>query len=284
MASFAVFDRLFTVLDAVPTVTDRAGAVALPKIEGRLRFEHVGFRYREDKPLLTDVSFEARPGQLVALVGPSGAGKSTLSYLIPRFYDPSSGAVTLDGHDLRDVTLESLQAQVAMVPQEPFLFHTTIRENLLIAKPGATQEELESACRAAYIHDAIAALPEGYDTMVGERGYRLSGGERQRLALARVILKAPAVLILDEATSSLDSQSEALIQRALMPVMAGRTTVAIAHRLSTILHADLILVLEAGHVVERGTHAELLAAGGLYAKLWREQAKLGDGSEPGADA
>jgi ATP-binding cassette subfamily B protein len=284
MASFAVFDRLFTVLDAVPTVTDRAGAVALPKIEGRLRFEHVGFRYREDKPLLTDVSFEARPGQLVALVGPSGAGKSTLSYLIPRFYDPSSGAVTLDGHDLRDVTLESLQAQVAMVPQEPFLFHTTIRENLLIAKPDATQEEMEAACRAAYIHDAIAALPEAYDTMVGERGYRLSGGERQRLALARVILKAPAVLILDEATSSLDSQSEALIQRALMPVMAGRTTVAIAHRLSTILHADLILVLEAGHVVERGTHAELLAAGGLYAKLWREQAKLGDGSEPGADA
>jgi ATP-binding cassette subfamily B protein len=173
------------------------------------------------------------------------------------------------------VTLESLQAQVAMVPQEPFLFHTTIRDNLLYAKPGATHAELEEACRAAYIHDAIAALPEGYDTVVGERGYRLSGGERQRLALARVILKSPAVLILDEATSSLDSRSEALIQQALTPIMAGRTTVAIAHRLSTILHADLILVLEAGRVAERGTHAELLAAGGLYAKLWREQAKLG---------
>jgi ATP-binding cassette subfamily B protein len=275
MESFSVFDRLFAVLDAEATVRDREGAKELPPITGHLVFEHVGFRYRADKPLLDDVSFEARPGQLVALVGPSGAGKSSLSYLIPRFYDPTEGRVTLDGHDLRDVTLESLQAQVAMVPQEPFLFHTTIRENLLYAKPGASPEELESACRAAYIHEAIAALPEGYDTVVGERGYRLSGGERQRLALARVILKSPAVLILDEATSSLDSRSEALIQQALTPIMAGRTTVAIAHRLSTILHADLILVLEAGRVAERGTHAELLAKDGLYARLWREQAKLG---------
>jgi ATP-binding cassette, subfamily B, bacterial len=279
MESFSVFDRLFAVLDAVPTVRDQEDAAPLPPLEGHLRFEGVGFRYREDKPLLDDVTFEARPGQLVALVGPSGAGKSSLSYLIPRFYDPTAGRVTLDGHDLRHVTLESLQAQVAMVPQEPFLFHSSIRENLMYAKPDATQEELEAACRAAYIHDAIASLPEGYDTVVGERGYRLSGGERQRLALARVILKSPRVLILDEATSSLDSRSEALIQQALTPIMAGRTTVAIAHRLSTILHADLILVLERGRVVERGTHAELLAAGGLYARLWREQAKLGTDDE-----
>jgi ATP-binding cassette subfamily B protein len=280
MASFAVFDRLFTVLDASPSVRDREGAQALPPVTGHLRFEGVGFRYREDRALLEDITFEARPGQLVALVGPSGAGKSTLSYMIPRFYDPTEGTVRLDGHDLRDVTMESLQAQVAMVPQEPFLFHTTIRENLLVARPEATQAELEAACRSAYIHDAIASLPEGYDTVVGERGYRLSGGERQRLALARVILKAPRVLILDEATSSLDTQSEALIQQALTPIMAACTTVAIAHRLSTILHADLILVLDAGRIVERGTHGELLAAQGLYAKLWREQAKLGPDDGP----
>jgi ATP-binding cassette subfamily B protein len=192
---------------------------------------------------------------------------------VSRFYDPTAGRVTLDGHDLRDVTMESLQAQLATVTQEPFLFHTTIRENLLIAKPDAAEAELVAACQAASIHDAIAALPEGYDTLVGERGYRLSGGERQRLALARVILKSPRVLVLDEATSSLDSRSETLIQEALKPLMAGRTTIAIAHRLSTILHADQILVLEAGKIVQRGRHAELLAAGGLYAKLFHEQFK-----------
>jgi ATP-binding cassette subfamily B protein len=273
MSAFAVWDRLFAILDAVPTVKDKPGAIELPPVEGHVVVDRVSFRYREDRALLEDVSFEARPGQLVALVGPSGAGKTTLSYLIPRFYDPTGGRITLDGHDLRDVTLESLQAQVATVTQEPFLFHTTIRENLLVARPGADVVELEAACRAAHIHEAIAALPEGYDTVVGERGYRLSGGERQRLALARVILKSPRVLILDEATSSLDSRSEALIQEALGPLMAGRTTIAIAHRLSTILHADLILVLEAGRVVQRGTHASLLAEGGLYAKLYHEQFK-----------
>lgn len=273
MSAFAVWERLFTVLDAVPTVQDRPGAYALTAAQGHVKVEDVSFQYREDRPLLDHVSFEAAPGQLVALVGPSGAGKTTLSYLIPRFYDPTAGRVLLDGHDLRDVTLESVQAQIATVTQEPFLFHTTIRENLLVAKPDATQAELEAACRAAYIHDAIAALPEAYETMVGERGYRLSGGERQRLALARVILKSPRVLILDEATSSLDSRSEALIQEALEPLMAGRTTIAIAHRLSTILHADLILVLDQGRVVQRGTHATLLAEGGLYAKLYHEQFK-----------
>lgn len=276
LSALAVFERLFHVLDAVPSVRDKAGAAQLPPVSGHLRFDHVGFRYREDRALLDDVSFEALPGQFVALVGPSGAGKTSLTYLIPRFYDPTEGAITLDGHDLRDVSLESLQAQVAMVTQEPFLFHTTLGENLKIAKPGATQDEIEAACKAAYIHEAIASLPEGYDTVVGERGYRLSGGERQRLALARVILKSPAVLILDEATSSLDSQSEALIQQALVPLMQGRTTIAIAHRLSTILHADQILVLQAGRIVERGRHAELLAAGGLYSKLYHEQFKTED--------
>lgn len=273
MSAFAVWERLFAILDAVPTVRDKPGAVTLPPATGHLRFEGVGFQYREDRPLLAGIDFEARPGELVALVGPSGAGKTTLSYLVSRFYDPTTGRVTLDGHDLRDVTMESLQAQMATVTQEPFLFHTSIRENLLVAKPDAAQAELEAACRAASIHEAIDALPEGYDTLVGERGYRLSGGERQRLALARVILKSPRVLVLDEATSSLDSRSEALIQEALKPLMAGRTTIAIAHRLSTILHADQILVLEAGQIVQRGRHAELLAAGGLYAKLFHEQFK-----------
>jgi ATP-binding cassette subfamily B protein len=272
-SSLAVFERLFVVLDAVPSVRDRPDARETTQVEGHLRFDDVSFRYREDRALLDHVSFEVKPGQFVALVGPSGAGKTSLTYMIPRFYDPTEGRITLDGHDLRDMTLESLQSQVAMVTQEPFLFHTTLRENLRIAKPNASDEEVEAACRAAYIHEAIAVLPEGYDTVVGERGYRLSGGDRQRLALARVILKSPRVLILDEATSSLDSQSEALIQQALAPLMRGRTTISIAHRLSTILHADLILVLEAGQIVERGQHAELLAAGGLYARLYQEQFK-----------
>ncbi|MFP5503346.1 MAG: ABC transporter ATP-binding protein, partial [Candidatus Sericytochromatia bacterium] len=281
LSAFAVFDRLFAVLDAEPSVRDEPGAIALPPVEGRLTFEHVGFRYREDRALLEDISFTAEPGQFIALVGPSGAGKTTLTYLIPRFYDPTDGVIRLDGHDLKSVTLESLQAQVATVTQEPFLFHTSLRDNLLIARPEASQAEIESACRQANIHEAIMAMPEGYDTVVGERGYRLSGGERQRVAIARVILKAPAVLILDEATSSLDSASEALIQKALEPLMAGRTTIAIAHRLSTVLHADMILVVSGGRIVERGRHDVLLARGGLYARLYHEQFKLeppGEGS------
>lgn len=274
LSAFAVFDRLFAVLDAEPSVRDLPGAIALPPVAGRLSFEHVGFRYREDRALLEDITFTAEPGQFIALVGPSGAGKTTLTYLIPRFYDPTAGVIRLDGHDLRDVTLESLQAQVATVTQEPFLFHTSLRDNLLIARPEATEAEIEAACRQANIHEAIMAMPEGYDTVVGERGYRLSGGERQRVAIARVILKAPAVLILDEATSSLDSASEALIQKALEPLMAGRTTIAIAHRLSTVLHADMILVVAGGRIVERGRHEALLARGGLYARLYHEQFKL----------
>jgi ATP-binding cassette subfamily B protein len=207
----------------------------------------------------------------VALVGPSGAGKTTLTYLIPRLYDPSAGRILLDGHDLRDVTLESLSAQVGMVTQETHLFHDSIRTNLLYARLDATQEELEGAAQAANIHDFICGLPQGYDTIVGERGYRLSGGEKQRIALARVILKNPRILVLDEATSSLDSESEALIQQALKRVMSGRTSIVIAHRLSTILAADLILVLDRGQIVERGTHKELLAQGGLYAHLYETQ-------------
>jgi len=229
---------------------------------------------------LEHISFSVSPGQLVALVGPSGAGKTTLTYLIPRLYDPSEGRILIDGHDLRDVTLDSLIAQIGMVTQETHLFHDTIRTNLLYARLDASQADIEAACRAANIHDFIMGLPNGYETVVGERGYRLSGGEKQRIALARVILKDPRILVLDEATSSLDSESEILIQDALKRVMAGRTSIVIAHRLSTILAADLILVMDRGRIVERGTHAELLAAKGLYAHLYETQFRRVLGSEP----
>ncbi len=220
---------------------------------------------------LAYVSFAVEPGRSAAVVGPSGAGKTTLTYLIPRLYDPAGGTILLDGRDTRELTMESLAAQIGMVTQEPYLFHDSVRANLLYACPGADEARVADACRAANIHDFIAALPSGYDTVVGERGYRLSGGEKQRLAIARVILKDPRVLILDEATSHLDTRSEALIQEALPRVVAGRTSIIIAHRLSTILAADLILVLDRGRVVERGTHAELSAAGGLYQRLYETQ-------------
>jgi len=220
---------------------------------------------------LEGISFTAAPGQLIALVGPSGAGKTTLTYLIPRLYDPTSGVIRIDGRDLRDVTLDSLAATIGMVTQETHLFHDTIRTNLTYAKMDAMQTEIESAARAANIHDFVMGLPDRYDTIVGERGYRLSGGEKQRVALARVILKNPRILVLDEATSSLDSESESLIQDALKRVMAGRTSIVIAHRLSTILAADLILVMDRGKIVERGTHDELLATGGLYSQLYETQ-------------
>jgi ATP-binding cassette subfamily B protein len=232
---------------------------------------HEGARSQARELALDDVSFHVQPGQLVALVGPSGAGKTTMTYLIPRLYDPTQGRIKLDGHDLRDVNLSSLSAQIGLVTQETHLFHDTIRTNLLYARLDATQDELEAASKAANIHDFIMDLPDGYDTVVGERGYRLSGGEKQRLALARVILKDPRVLVLDEATSHLDSESEALIQEALKHVMVKRTSIVIAHRLSTVLAADLILVMDRGRIVERGTHDQLLAMDGVYASLYHTQ-------------
>ncbi len=220
---------------------------------------------------IEDVSLKVRPGQLAAIVGPSGAGKTTISYLIPRLYDVTEGRVLLDGMDVRDLTLNSLAGAISMVTQETYLFHASVRRNLMYAKPDATQEELEAAAKAAFIHDRIMALDDGYDTLVGERGYRMSGGEKQRLAIARVVLKAPRVLILDEATSALDTTSERLVQAALEPLLSGRTTIAIAHRLSTILAADVIFVIDRGQLIEQGTHAELLQRGGAYAKVYEQQ-------------
>ena len=243
-----------------------------PGVDGRV--EDADRRQRRDWTL-DDVSLDIKPGQLAALVGPSGAGKTTMTYLVPRLYDVQRGEVRIDGIDVRKIKLESLGRIIGSVTQETYLFHTTIRRNLLYGKPDATDEELESAARAAFIHDRIAELPDGYDTVVGERGYKLSGGEKQRLAIARVILKDPRILILDEATSSLDSTSERLVQEALRPLMHGRTTIAIAHRLSTILSADVIFVVDGGRIVERGTHAELLERGGLYARLYQQQFRGG---------
>ncbi len=231
---------------------------------------------------LDDVSMHILPGQLAALVGPSGAGKTTITYLVPRLYDVDEGAVRIDGRDVRKVTLASLGEAIGIVTQETYLFHDTVRRNLLYGRPDASQDEIEAAARAANIHDKIAELPEAYDTVVGERGYKLSGGEKQRLAIARVILKDPKILILDEATSSLDTTSERLVQAALEPLMHGRTTIAIAHRLSTILAADVIFVLDRGRIAEQGTHGELLAKSGLYAQLYEQQFR--DQVEPSAES
>jgi ATP-binding cassette subfamily B protein len=308
--ALALFDRIFEYLDLPIDIHDKPDAQQLDahEVKGAITFDNVTFTYKRDeqvkelfgttdkerteekaarpispqpialaaesqpeRPALSHVSFQIKPGQLGALVGPSGAGKTTITYLVPQLYDMDEGAVRIDGHDVRDITLNSLSDIVGMVTQETYLFHASIRENLLYAKLDATEEEMIAAAKAAAIHDRILELEDGYDTIVGEHGYKLSGGEKQRIAIARVILKNPRILILDEATSALDTHSERLIQAALEPLLKDRTTLAIAHRLSTILAADIILVVNEGQIVEQGTHQELLEKGGLYARLYNEQ-------------
>jgi ATP-binding cassette subfamily B protein len=292
MTAFVSFERVFEVLDFKPAIVESLGAFDLVEPAGRIEFDNVWFRYPapstvsiasleadvsaalSDDPsgvILKGVSFTAEAGQMVALVGPTGAGKTTICSLVPRLYDVTAGTVSIDGHDVRDLTLTSLTAAIGMVAQDPHMFHDTIRANLRYARPSATDAELVEACKAARIHDLIAGLPDGYDTIVGERGYRLSGGEKQRLALARVLLKSPAIVILDEATAHLDSETELLVQQALAHALEGRTSLVIAHRLSTIQAADQILVVDEGRVVERGTHADLVARDGLYRELYLTQ-------------
>ena len=269
--------RVFEVLETSPVIEDKPQASALPPVDGHLRFENVTFAYEDDAetPILANVSFEAKPGCVVAVVGPSGAGKTTIASLIPRFFDPVGGRITLDGHDIAAVQQRSLREQIGLVPQEPVLFGLSIRENIRYGRLDATDDEIAIAAHAANAEEFIAHLPDGYDTLVGERGVKLSGGQRQRIAIARAILRDPRILVLDEATSSLDNESEALVQEALDRLMRDRTTVVIAHRLTTIEKADTIVVLEHGHIIERGTHADLLALEGLYHRLYTRSFEAG---------
>jgi ATP-binding cassette, subfamily B, bacterial len=266
--SLALFDRVFEYLDLPVEIAERDDAVALNDVKGDIRFDQVSFRYDEESPwTLHDVDLEIPAGTRTAIVGETGAGKTTLGYLVARLYEPERGRVTIDGTDVRDASFESLAATVGVVSQETYLFHSSIRENLRFARPNATDEEIEEAARAARIHELIASLPDGYDTVVGERGYRFSGGEKQRMAIARTILRNPPVLVLDEATSALDTRTERAVQEALDRLAEGRTTIAIAHRLSTVRDADQIVVIDGGQIAERGTHDELIARGGRYAEL-----------------
>jgi ATP-binding cassette subfamily B protein len=290
MTALVSFERVFEVLDLPSMIQERSDAVELPRDSGRVEFDHVAFRYpradevslaslesvarsesRDTGEVLHDVSFTAEPGQMVALVGPSGAGKTTITHLVARLYDVTGGAVRVGGHDVRDLTLDSLEDTVGYVTQDAHMFHDTIRANLAYARPDATDDQIWAALEAAQVARLVRLLPDGLDTVVGDRGYRLSGGERQRLAIARLLLKAPSVVVLDEATAHLDSESEVAVQRALDQALEGRTSLVIAHRLSTIRAADLILVIDDGRVVQSGSHAALLAEGGLYADLYRTQ-------------
>jgi len=291
LTALVSFERVFEVLDFPAAIADRPGAVDLTDPQGSIEFEHVWFRHPPgaqvsipsletpgtpggDEPsdwILRDVSLRVEPGETVALVGPSGAGKTTMAMLVPRIYEVTQGAVRVDGHDVKDLTLDTLHAAAGLVPQDPHLFHESIRSNLQFADPNATDSDMEGVLRAARIWELVASLPDGLDTVVGERGYRMSGGEKQRLAIARLLLKDPAIVILDEATSHLDSESEVAIQQAFDEILRNRTAIVIAHRLSTIVDADRILVVDDGKIVEAGTHTELLARGGLYSELYRTQ-------------
>ncbi len=299
MTALVSFDRVFEVLDLPPMIAEKPGATPIPRGQATIEFDHVDFRYpsadevslaslesvavlerSNNQQVLFDVTFTADPGQLVALVGPSGAGKTTLSHLVPRLYDVRGGAVRINGIDVRDATLASVRASVGVVTQDAHLFHETIRSNLLYAKPDASDDELFEVLRLAQILPLVSSLPDGLDTLVGDRGYRLSGGEKQRIAIARLLLKAPDIVVLDEATAHLDSESEAAVQEALRHALTGRTSLVIAHRLSTVRDADVILVLDNGRIVERGPHATLLAAGGLYSELYKTQFESQAESEP----